>query len=573
MHQLKKFFTLIKNTPLFNIIVMLILLTYPALLLTVRGSMGILFGVMLIISAVYLFRIRNTLSEPHWDNYSIAFALTMASPVVAIFLSQAYHGKFDSPPYDWASRFLLAIPIFLALRQTNIRTITVLQYGIPLGALVGLTMLIVHPFDWGSHRYTTSNDFNLIHFSDTALMLGFLSLFSINWARKVHPLVLVLKLCGFMAGMYMSIQSGERGGWLAMPLILLLWIATHSKKNRWLKFSIAIPVLVGTVWLSYSMLDVVHIRIDSIFSDIAAYNHGNKDTSVGVRFQLYLAAIHLFTEHPIFGIGPNEFGSSMAALIASGMVTSLGGLMGTAEVHNEILHKCAETGLFGLLSFMSVYLVPIYIFRRSTKSTEPSIRIASFMGICLVFGFFIFGLTVEIFDLKMTATFFAFTLAVLMAAAMHHEVPETISSPQHIEANPPNNLSTSTETLPSPSAQNDVWHYARISFAPLVTLLALSIAIFAVRNNQLSQEQLGKATIQIENLNTSLTATQNALKKLQSEMIQKDTLQDEEQKKLNAQIPILIQNINALQVKLKIHPTLTEQLRLPTSAVTPNMGK
>jgi O-antigen ligase len=47
------------------------------------------------------------------------------------------------------------------------------------------------------------------------------------------------------------------------------------------------------------------------------------------------------------------------------------------------------------------------------------------MGICLVIGFFIFGLTVEIFNLKMTATFFAFTLAVLMAVAMHHESPES----------------------------------------------------------------------------------------------------------------------------------------------------
>jgi O-antigen ligase len=404
---------------------MLILLTYPALLLTVRGSMGILFGVMLIISSVHLFRIRNTLSIPHWDNYSIAFALAMASPVVAIFLSQAYHGKFDSPPYDSASRFLLAIPIFLALRQTNIRAIKVLQYGIPLGALVGFIVLKQHPFIWDTGRHTTSEAFNLVHFSNTALILGFLSLFSINWERKDHPFVLALKLSGFMAGMYMSIQSGERGGWVAMPLLLLLWIATHSKKNLWLKFGIAIPVLAGTVWLSYSLLAGVHSRIDSIFSDITQYAHGNKDTSIGMRFQLYLAAIDLFTEHPIFGIGPDGFRQAMPDLTANGMITSYAGLMGTAEIHNEILLKCAETGLFGLLSILSVYMVPIFIFWRSTKSTESSIRIASFMGICLVIGFFIFGLTVEIFNLKMTATFFAFTLAVLMAVAMHHESPES----------------------------------------------------------------------------------------------------------------------------------------------------
>ena len=565
MLQLKNFFSLVKKTPVFNNTVMLILLTYPALLLTVRGSMGVLFGVMLIISAVHLFRIRKILSMPHWDSHSIAFALTMASPVVAIFLSQASHGKFDSPSYDWASRFLLAIPIFLALRQTDIRTITVLQYGIPLGALVGLAMLEIHPFDWGG-RHTTSNFFNLIHFSDTALILGFLSLFSINWERKDHPLVLALKLCGFMAGMYMSIQSGERGSWAAMPLLMLLWVAAHSKKNLWLKFGIAIPILAATAWLSYSMLEVVHTRIDTIFSDITQYAQGNRDTSVGVRVQLYLAAIHLFSAHPIFGIGPGEFGHSISILADRSVVTPLAGQMGTAEVHNEILHKCAETGIFGLLSILSIYLVPIFILWRSIKSAAISIRIASFMGICLVFGFFIFGLTVETFNLKMTATFFAFTLAVLMAAAMHHEAPETITSLKKIESGLPNNLI-------SPSQLSRVGHYARISFAPLVAVPALTIAIIALNNNQFSHAQLDKINIQIENLSVSLLSTQDELKKIQSDITQKNTMLNEENKKEEAQISILIQSVNALQVKMKIFPTLEEQLRQPTSTVTPSTGK
>jgi O-antigen ligase len=432
MLQLKNFLTLVRNTPLFNIIVMLILLTYPALLLTVRSSMGVLFGVMLIISVAYLYSIRKTLSVPHWDGYSIAFALAMASPVAAIFLSQAYHGEFDSPHYDWASRFLLSIPIFLALRQTNIRAITVLQYGIPLGALTGLIMLRLHPFEWYG-RSTTSSFFNLIHFSNTALIIGFLSLFSINWEHKDHPLVMALKLSGFMAGVYMSIQSGERGGWLAIPLLLLLWVVAHSKKNIWLTFGIATFILISAAWLSYSMIDVIHNRVDSIFSDIHKYTYGDKDTSIGIRYQLYLAAIHLFIENPVFGIGPGGFSQAMPALTASGMVTPLAGLTGTAEVHNEILHKCAETGLFGLLSILSVYLVPILIFWRSTKSSCAPIRISGFMGICLVFGFFIFGLTVEIFDLKMTATFFAFTLAVLMSSATHPEASRAIISIANIE--------------------------------------------------------------------------------------------------------------------------------------------
>jgi len=176
--------------------------------------------------------------------------------------------------------------------------------------------------------------------------------------------------------------------------------------------------MVGIVaWLGYTKVDVVHYRIDSVLSDLTAYSNGNKDTSTGLRLQLYLAAIHLFIEHPIFGIGPGEFPQIMPSLAAGGMLTPLGSAAGTSEVHNEILHKCAETGLVGLTAILSVYFVPSIIFWRTSQSAESSIRIASFMGLCLVIGFFIFGLTVEIFDLKMTATFFSLTLAILMAAA------------------------------------------------------------------------------------------------------------------------------------------------------------
>ena len=39
------------------------------------------------------------------------------------------------------------------------------------------------------------------------------------------------------------------------------------------------------------------------------------------------------------------------------------------------------------------------------------------MGMCVTLGFFVFGLTVETFNLKMTAAFYSTTIAVLLAAA------------------------------------------------------------------------------------------------------------------------------------------------------------
>ena len=425
MSESHNMFALLKSESAINRIIILILLCYPAFLLTVRGSVGVLFFLLLLLSLVTLYRARKSPRAPHWDKYSIAFALAMSSPVLAIFLSQAYHGEFKAPYYDWAARFLLAIPIFLALRQTSIRVLSILQYGMPIGALVGLLALKLHPFDWGG-RYTTSEFFNLIHFSDTALVLGFLSLFSINWKREDSPSILAFKLCGFLAGIYMSIQSGERGSWVAIPLLLLLWTILNVRERRWLKFGIAALVVISASWLSYLLIDVVHTRIGYIFSDIDGYAHGNKDTSVGVRIQLYLAALHLFIEHPFFGVGPGGFAQAIPDLVSSGKLTYFGGVLGKAEIHNEILAKCAETGLFGLLSILSVYLVPAAILWRSLNNPIAQKMIAGMMGLGLITGFFVFGLTVEIFDLKMTAAFYALTLAVIVATATNCSSHETL---------------------------------------------------------------------------------------------------------------------------------------------------
>jgi O-antigen ligase len=296
-----------------------------------------------------------------------------------------------------------------------------LQFGIPFGLLAALIVLERDPFIWDLGRHTTSPAFNLIHFSNTALILGFLSLFSIHWEGKDHPSLVILKLCGFLSGLYISIQSGERGGWIVIPLLLMLFTFSHSNKYVRLKSTGAILAIAAFAWLGYSNSEIMHNRIDAVFLDINEYANGNKDTSIGIRLQLYLAALRLFIDQPIFGIGSEGFQHAILSLQHQETLTPGAIHMAASEVHNEILAKCVGAGIFGLLSILAVYTVPLLIFQSRRKTTSSLIKIASTMGICLVAGFFMFGLTVEIFNLKMTATFFAFTIAILMAAATHQD--------------------------------------------------------------------------------------------------------------------------------------------------------
>ncbi|GAB1232696.1 O-antigen ligase family protein [Ferrigenium sp. UT5] len=393
----------------------LVVLSYPALCFLVQGGMN---GAMFVLAALALYglgsgcRRGEPLTAPE-----IAFGIAMASGLVAIFLVQLYHQDLAARYFDSASRFLLAVPILYALRQaggTNL--FSVLQYAFPLGALAALGAVAVY---LPSFSHSASLPFlNHIHLGDMALLLGFLSVLGINWTHPDHPALKLFKLAGFGAGLLVSILSQARGGWIALPLFVAFLIHAHTHGNYWKKLAWGL-VLVGMLaLLSYLFIGTIHSRVGMIFSDLAHYQTGHLDTSIGIRLQLWNAAVQLIAAHPIFGVGADGFGQAMGPMSALHQVTPLAAEYGRGEAHSEILGHAARFGVLGLCALLAVYFVPLYFFMRLAKSGLRRQAVAARMGICVTLGFFIFGLTAETFDLKMTAAFYATTVAVLLAAAM-----------------------------------------------------------------------------------------------------------------------------------------------------------
>lgn len=105
--------------------------------------------------------------------------------------------------------------------------------------------------------------------------------------------------------------------------------------------------------------------------------------------------------------------------------------------------------------------------------------------------------------------------------------------------------------------------YALDGFAPVVAALALIIAVYS---NQTSQEQLNKTSAKIDSMSAGLPAPKAELEKLKAAVALEKTLQETERKKQEEQLAKIIQHISQLQLKMKISPTLEEQLHQPASA-------
>lgn len=395
-----------------------LLLAYPALLFAFKGGMNGAFFLLVALGLIGLFQQRRA-HPKHFDNDAIAFTAAMSLSMVAIFASQAYHGHFDPHPYDGASRFLLAVPVYLALRRARIGTLGMLQYGLPIGALGALLVVLLAQGNFYYVGRASSAYMHPIYFGDLALIIGLLSLFSINLTGRDKPAAIALKAAGCLASLYVSILSQSRGGWMAIPVLLTAWLLMHNSRHRYFKLSYAVPLMLLAMLASYFMVDFIHNRIDLIFTELADFSHGQADSSVGIRLQLWKAALHLFAENPLFGVGPDGFAAAATSLSQSGFITREAARLGQGEVHSQILAYMAGLGIPGLVAILSLYFAPMWLGWRAARSGVASGRIAGQMVVCLTLGFFIFGLTVETFNIKMIVSFYSLTLAVLLAIAHH----------------------------------------------------------------------------------------------------------------------------------------------------------
>ena len=110
-----------------------------------------------------------------------------------------------------------------------------------------------------------------------------------------------------------------------------------------------------------------------------------------------------------------------------------------------------------------------------------------------------------------------------------------------------------------------VAHYLMPGFAPVVAVIALAAAVFAIADKRSGESRMNEVITELQNVNANLTATRSELESLKF-IVTRQRAQLDAEKRQDEMNDRIVQNVTRLQEKLKVSPTLQEQLLQSASA-------
>ena len=339
----------------------------------------------------------------------------LLSPFLAEFMAQIGRGTIVGSSLDGPSRAILAAGVFIYLsKRSSPHLVTALGMGSGLGVLMVFLYLKFFPeFYWG-HRAAT-------HFVDpitlpcfTFALLG-LFLFG-NYPKISKKTVVGLKLLALVLSTYVALEASSRSAWVAGIGLGSSYIL-YSLRESLLKQAVGLLLLAASVIGIFYFSDGFRDRVQEGYTGLMLFLESGEgqSNSVGQRMILILIDFELIKSFPLFGISDGAMPSFeyLKAIIPS-LNEEIYQIKMLAGSHSEFLAQIVRKGIFlGGFALWGLFAYPVYlIVREYCTKNYLDIGLQKLLG--LVVPLIISGLGIQIFNLKMTISFYVLLLAVFL---------------------------------------------------------------------------------------------------------------------------------------------------------------
>jgi len=344
--------------------------------------------------------------------------LWIVIPYLLFFASQVLSEYLDIlslPDPFLAARFIIALPVlYLLLNVFDHKYL--LWYGVILGSVGAFVFALYEVIYLGEHR--AGGGILIIMFGDISILLSALGLVSsLYFFSEKKYFWFALSVFSVFCALGSSILSGTRGGWIAFPIVLF-FVLFHSRslfKKRFLIFLFSSIFFISAL-IAFNPNFSVYKRVETAVNQVVAYSKGEaKNSSVGLRFEMWKFSGCLFENSPFFGVGKTNDIAKQQCVDERGYPQQV---LNFKHVHNEFLDAFAYKGVFGALFLLVIYLIPFIAFYKKIKLYEFDYKIKCYAvaGAVIPICYFIFGLTEVLFVNKIGVTMYAFPIVFFWAS-------------------------------------------------------------------------------------------------------------------------------------------------------------
>jgi (heptosyl)LPS beta-1,4-glucosyltransferase len=317
------------------------------------------------------------------------------------------------------ARLLLVIPVYVYLRWVGV-SLAAFWYGLVAGTVVvaGVAMYQV----WGPPQLGRAQGVtHPIIFGDLALAMGVMVLAGLGWFKERARWQVILPILAALLGLLASALSQARGGWVAIPFLVLVFVwYARARIPVWQRWA-AVAILLATMALVYFIPATgVQKTMERTTTNLTAYFQSDIDdparsTSVGTRLEMWQAAWRIYLEHPLLGVGWGHYKEAAKILIDAGLRNRSAAAWG--HPHNQFFAAMAGGGSVALIGILLLFLVPAKGFADVIKRAKtPDAQRLALVGLLLIVAYMAFGFSEAILERVNPVSFFAFYLAVIFAA-------------------------------------------------------------------------------------------------------------------------------------------------------------
>lgn len=352
---------------------------------------------VIILSAItFLFFVLNYDAEVKLGKVDYWFMAILALPLLTVIMVMLITNTWEWSYVDLYLRHLLGGLSFFFILKSRESPINLswLKLGFYAAALLGFACALYQKVVLGVGL--ASAGVFPISFGEIMTAVAVISLLSLEQNRINAP---IWRLLAFVLASFASIIAGTKGAWVAYPFLLWLVFDFYFGRNlrKQLVISLGTLLLMGAVMWT---IPFSRNRIKSAVSDVTGYY--TKDTftptSQGLRLLMWNNSLAIYTEYPVFGVGPSQVNEEIIQACYNSPKSSVSSQVDSfkqsiTHAHSDWIQSLVGQGIFGISTFALFVFFPLVYSFKQRRNTCAKARAMAYFNLLVQVGFSIFCLT------------------------------------------------------------------------------------------------------------------------------------------------------------------------------------